>query len=299
MMRLKTKYLFFAFMAIGTFIPGNSLFAQVKIGVFADCQYCNCNASGTRFYRNSLDKLNDCIDEFNSTDDIDFIVGLGDLIDNDFSSYKTVNSILEKAHKTVYNVIGNHDYSVEPQYYNDVPKQLGLIHTYYTVEKEGWKFIFLNGNEITFQSTDKRVLRKADKMVAKLTASKKPNNQKWNGGMSKKQVRWLKNELKSSEKEYLKVVLFCHFPIVLNEMHSLWNNEEILKLINKFDCVKAWINGHDHSGGYIQQNGIHFITMKGMVETESENSFSIISFSEENIKIDAFGRGVDRNLPVR
>ncbi len=298
-MRLKTKYLSFVLMTLGMFLSANSLFAQVKIGVFADCQYCDCDAWGTRFYRNSLDKLNDCVDEFNSTDDIDFIVGLGDLIDRNFSSYKTVNAILEKAHKTVYNVVGNHDYSVDPQYYNDVPKQLGLSHTYYTVEKGGWKFIFLNGNEITFQSTDKKVLRKADKMVAKLTALKKPNNQKWNGGMSKKQVKWLKNELKSSEKEKLKVVLFCHFPIELNEMHSLWNNDEIMKLINKFDCVKAWINGHDHSGGYMQQNGIHFITLKGMVETESENSFSVISFSEENIKIDAFGRGVDRNLPVR
>ncbi len=273
--------------------------AQVKIGVFADCQYCDCDAVGSRYYRNSLTKLTDCISEFNTIDDIEFVVGLGDLIDRNISSFDSVNAILKKSKKEVFNVVGNHDYSVNPDLIESVPVKLGLAGTYYTFKKNGWNFIFLNGNEITFQTTDKKVEKKAAKMVAKLTAENKPNNQKWNGGISKTQMKWLKKELKTSEKENLKVALFCHFPIYPNEIHSLWNDDKVLQLINKYSCVKAWINGHNHAGDYAEQNGIHFITMNGMVETESENSFSVISFTSDKIKIDGYGREQSRNLTVR
>ena len=47
--------------------------AQVKIGVFADCQYCDCETAGTRFYRNALDKLEECVNQFNQTEKIDFV----------------------------------------------------------------------------------------------------------------------------------------------------------------------------------------------------------------------------------
>lgn len=295
---LKSKVIFSVLLIFVAVMSGNMLGAQVKIGVFADCQYCDCNASGSRYYRNSLDKLNACITEFNSVKDLDFIVGLGDLIDRDFSSYKKVNSILQQANAKVYNVVGNHDFSVEPEYFNEVPLQLGLKKNYYSIEKDGWKFIFLNGNEITFQTNDKKVIKQAEKMVSKLTAAKKPNNQEWNGGISKTQFKWLKKELKESEKRSLKVALFCHFPILPNEIHSLWNNDEVLGLIKKFSSVKVWINGHNHAGGYTKINGIHFITMRGMVETESGNSFSVVTFGDTDLRIKAYGREVERVLSV-
>jgi len=296
---MNVKHFYPVILILFLMILGNSLKAQVKIGVFADCQYCDCDESGTRYYRNSLTKLIDCISEFNAIDDVEFVVGLGDLIDRDFVSYEKVNAILKKSKKEVFNVIGNHDFSVEQELIDKVPAKLGLADTYYTFKKNGWNFIFLNGNEITFQTTDKKVEKKAEKMVAKLTAADKPNNQKWNGGISKTQMKWLKKELKKSEKENLKVVLFCHFPIYPNEIHSLWNDDEVLQLINKYNCVKAWINGHNHAGNYVEQNGIHFITMNGMVETESENSFSVITFTLDKIKIDGYGREQNRNLTLR
>ncbi len=296
---MNSKYFVILFFVMAFIVFDSTLFAQVKIGVFADCQYCDCEPAGSRFYRNSLTKLDNCISEFNATCDIDFVVGLGDMIDRDFSSYKNVNDILKKSKNKVYNVIGNHDFSVGPELIAKVPGQLGLSKTYYSIQQNGWNFIFLNGNEITFQTTNKKVHKKAEKMVAKLTAANKPNNQKWNGGISKTQIKWLKKQLKMSEKESLKVVLFCHFPILPDEIHSLWNNDEVFRLINKFSPVRAWINGHNHAGGYERQNGIHFITLQGMVETENENSFSVISFAPDEIKIAGYGREVSRQLLIQ
>jgi len=47
------------------------------------------------------------------------------------------------------------------------------------------------------------------------------------------------------------------------------------------------------------KNGIHFVTQKGMVDTEMENAFSIVSFSEDKIEIDGFGRQQNKILGIK
>ena len=273
--------------------------AQIKIGVFADCQYCDCETAGNRYYRNSLSKLSDCINNFNENKKIDFVIGLGDLIDRDFSSFAKVNSVLEESKKEVFHVTGNHDLSVEKESIDEVPKQLNLKNTYYTFKKKDWQFIFLNGNEITFQSTNPKVVEKAEKMVKQLTAEKKPNNKEWNGGMSNIQLEWMESEIQKAEKKNRKVMLFCHYPLLPFEAHALWNSEEVLAILKKYSCVKAWINGHNHAGNYAMENGIHFITMKGMVDTKNKNAFSIVSLSNERIVVEGVGRETSRSLPLK
>ncbi len=295
----KMKFLIFLSLIFAGTIYSQTSGAQIKIGVFADCQYCDCETAGTRYYQNSLSKLSDCIAEFNNNKKIAFVVGLGDFIDRDFSSFTTVNSILKESKNKVFQVIGNHDLSVDNKFIDAVPKQLNLSKTYYSFHKKGWQFIFLNGNEITFQSTDPKIVEQAEKMIKLLTTENKPNNQKWNGGISKVQLNWLEKELQKAEKDNRKVVLFCHYPLLPFEIHSLWNSEEVLSILNQHDCVKAWINGHNHAGNYVSQNGIHFINLKGMVETENENAFSVISFSEELIELEGFGREETRVLLIK
>jgi hypothetical protein len=62
--------------------------------------------------------------------------------------------------------------------------------------------------------------------------------------------------------------------------------------------VKAYINGHNHKGKYGQKNGIHYLTLKGMVETES-NAYSIIGIFQDRIKVIGYGRETDRVLPIK
>ncbi len=273
-----------------------ALFSQTKIGVFADCQYYDCEPAGTRFYRNSLDKLDKCINQFNSEKKLAFVVGLGDLIDRDFSSFDSVNSILSKSKKEVYHVIGNHDFSVEKAQLENVPGKLNLNETWYSVTKKGWRFIFLNGNEITFHSNVQEILKEAEKISTKLKNEGKPNYYEWNGGIGSAQMEWLDGELQNATDKKQKVAVFCHYPLLPFEAHSLWNSEEVLTILSKFSCVKMYMNGHNHAGNYVFQNGIHFVNLKGMVETENENAFSIISFSDDKIEIEGFGREVSRTL---
>ena len=191
---------------------------------------------------------------------------------------------------------GNHDFEVEKNDLDKVHEKLGFQEPYYSFSKEGWKFIFLNGIEITFNSNDPEVVKQAEKMVNQLVLEKKPNSAIWNGGMSEKQINWLENELQDAEKNKLKVILFCHYPLLPLEAHTLWNSDQVLTIINKYHCVKAWMNGHNHAGNYAHENGIHFINFKGMVDTENENAYSIISLSNDKIDIEGFGREGSRSF---
>lgn len=270
--------------------------AQIKIGVFADCQYCNCETMGSRFYRNSVKKLDECIKQFNRDKKIDFVIGLGDIIDRDFASFDIVNSILSKSKKEVFQVIGNHDLEVEKSFLEQVPSKLNLEKTWYSFSKKGWHFIFLNGNDITFHSNNPEIVNRAKEMTDKLRNEGKPNPHEWNGGIGTEQLEWLDKELKYAENKKLNVAVFCHYPLLPFEAHALWNSEDVLATLAKYNAVKLYMNGHNHAGNYATQNGIHFVNLKGMVETETENAFSVISFSDKQIEIKGFGREESKNL---
>lgn len=276
----------------------NNSNAQVKIGVFADCQYCDCETKGIRFYRNSLQKLNNCISDFNEQE-LDFTVGLGDLIDKDLASYDKVNNILKDSKAKVYHVIGNHDLSVSSNKLDKVPQALNLKNTYYSITKQNWQFIFLNGNEISVHSTNAETVSTAQKILAELTVQKQPNANDWNGGLGQRQIDWLEKQLQTAEKKHRNVVIFCHYPLLPLEAHALWDSKKVLPILQKYNCVKSWINGHNHAGNYVAQDGIHFITMHGMVDTELENAYSVISFNKESIHITGKEREVSRTLSVR
>lgn len=272
--------------------------SQITFGIFADCQYCDCESKGTRYYSNSLEKMQECINEFNKNKNIEFVVGLGDLIDRDFSSFDSVIPILSQSKTKVFHVVGNHDLAVDKELLGDVPKKLNLNKTWYSFTEKDWRFIFLNGIDITFQSKKAGIVKKAEILTAKLKEENKPNFQKWNGGIGKKQLRWMEKQLKKAQKKQQKAMLFCHYPIVPFDSHSLWNAEEVLRILKRYNSAKCWINGHNHEGNYTFSEGIHFLNLKGMVETENTNAFSIIKITGNKIEVDGFGNEQDRILTV-
>jgi predicted phosphodiesterase len=295
-MKLKIKFLTLFFMAVMTNNLNTN--AQLRLGVFADCQYCDCEPMGSRFYRSSPEKLRESIGQFNREKNLAFAVGLGDLIDRNFSSFDTLQPILEQSVHKIYNIPGNHDFEVEKEKLKKVQEALGLAKTYYTIEKDDWHLVFLNGNEITFNSLNPEIVDEAEKILAELKAAEKPNSYEWNGGMSRQQISWLDQQLEAAQNKNQKAAIFCHYPLLPFEAHALWNAEEVLKVLKKYNHVKLWLNGHNHKGNYTKQHGIHFLTVKAIVETENENAFSIFTFSEDKIEIEGFGREPDRELVI-
>lgn len=266
-----------------------------SIGVIADCQYCADPGKGVRKYAASESKLSKCVDHFNSMD-LDYVVHLGDFIDRDIKSFDVVSPIYNQLNMPKYHVLGNHDFSVLEREKKDIPKILGLPSKYYDFEVKGWRFIILDGNDVSFHAypEDSEEFRKATDYYEKNEIT----SPKWNGAIGKKQISWLNNVLQNATKAGEKVVLYCHFPLFPENVHNLWNAREIMEIIENYSCVKAYMNGHNHEGNYGSKEGIHYLTLKGMVDTD-ETSLAVIHLNADHLKVTGFGREEDRVMKLR
>jgi len=267
----------------------------MKFGVIADAQYRDSEPAGTRFYRSSTLKLEQATASFKE-DSVDFIINLGDLIDGDFNSFEKVIQIIESPGIPVYHVAGNHDFAVEPGLKNKIPV-LQTKKGYYSVSKEGFRFIFLNGNEISiYASENKRKIKYAEDLINSMKEKSEINAIEWNGGISNKQLNWLNDQIDKAASENEKVIIICHFPLFPENVHNLLNYNEVLALLKKKDNIAACFHGHNHHGNYGVFNSIHFITFQGMVETENSNSYGIVELYQDRMVIKGYGREPGRTL---
>ena len=261
-----------------------------SFGLIADVQYCDCDPAGNRYYRSSLTKLEEAVISFR-IDSPAFVVNLGDIIEKDFASYKAVYNILDTAGFKIYHTTGNHDYSVEPRLKKRIPPLQSNKEGYYSFNYDNYRFIILNGNELsTYATNNKSVIKDANDYIMKLKNEEEINGLDWNGGMSSKQLLWLVNQLNAASKNNEKVFIMCHFPVYPVNEHNLLNYSDVLTILEGNNNIIAWFSGHNHAGNYGNFNKIHFITMRGMVDTENANSFALIEVYKNKIWIKGSGR---------
>ncbi len=265
-----------------------------SFGIFTDVHYCDCDVEGTRYYRMSADKLRKALNSFKA-DSVSFVVNLGDLIDRDYKSYRTVMDIIDSSGLKVYHLTGNHDYSVESGYRKRLPLPQPSKEGYYSFVKDNFRFIALNGNEIsTYATTNKNIIRQAENYISALRDSGNMNAINWNGGISAKQLGWLKSQLDESVLKNEKVFILCHFPIFPASDYNLLNYKDVLRTIASYKNIVACFSGHNHAGGYGNFRQIHFVTMKGMIEGPITGSFARIDVYWNKIWI--VGSGGEKNL---
>ncbi len=289
--------LFFAFEITNPFflqVAGEGLNKQSKklfsFGLIADVQYADIDKIGKRDYRGSLNKLKYGVDEFNRHN-LSFVVNLGDMIDQDYISFDKPLNIINELKAPVYHVVGNHDFSVDDQFKKEVRKRLNNKRGYLEFRKGNFEFIVLDGTDLSTFATKEgsSQFKIASEYYEKIKDTGANNAYTWNGGIGKKQFKWLKEKLKKANKSGRRVILFCHWPLLPENGTQLWNNKEVLRLIDNYDCVVAWIAGHHHAGGYENKGGIHYLTLKGMVEAVSETSFGIVDVYPHKLIIRGYG----------
>lgn len=262
----------------------------IAFGLIADVQYCDCEPAGSRFYRNSTHKLREALQSLKK-DSAEFIINLGDLIDHGFHSFKPVLELIDSAGIKVYHCAGNHDYSVESKHKRKLPIDLHGRKGYYSFINRDFRFIVLNGNDMSLYSSNRRSsFREAESYLKSLMDAGGINAVNWNGGIGSGQIRWLADQLDDAAAGGQKVLIFCHFPLFPENIHNLLNYKEVVPVLEKYNNIIAWFNGHNHAGNYGNLNRIHFITMKGMVETESEGSCGLIEVFSNKICITGYGR---------
>ena len=236
-----------------------------EFGLVADIQYASKADVGQRSYRASIAKLRPCVAEFNR-EPLAFAVSLGDLIDgNGEASLADLRAVLDTLKPLVFpmrHVIGNHCLAVErPQ----LLSELALSSAYYTFARPGWRFIVLDGMDVSSKTPP------GSPEAAEYADYLKVNSglASYNGAVGKRQLAWLRSALSDSRLAGERVVLFVHHPLLEASSDPgllLWNAAEVRQLLEESGNVVACFNGHDHRGGYGQKSGIHYVTLAGMVE---------------------------------
>ncbi|MGB3585141.1 MAG: metallophosphoesterase [Tunicatimonas sp.] len=269
-----------------------------SFGVIADVQYCDCPPTEVRFYRKSTDKLEECLTMLNKQD-LAFTLDVGDLIDRDYPSFEIILQEYQQAKAQIYRTLGNHDYSVEPEWLADVPKRIGLPASgYYDFVHDNWRFIVLNGTEVSTYAhpPGSEAFQQAEKLMEELEKEGKSWAKPWNAGVSNQQLRWLEQRLKKARRANQKVIVMGHYPLYPEDPHNLWNAEEVITALEQSGNVMAYFNGHNHAGNYGQKKGIHYLNFKGMVDTPDQNTFAAVHVHTDHLQVQGFGREDSREL---
>jgi alkaline phosphatase len=283
------KNLRLAFLLVCVLIFRDTISAQtLSFGMFTDVHYAAIPDNGTRKYSQSLDKVNQCIDSMNHQK-VSFLIELGDFKDMPVSADSTAAlgylKIIETAFSSFkgdrYHVLGNHDEDCisKEQFYSIARNShIKNQNTWYAFKKGGYQFVVLDA---CFDS----IGRPYDK-----------GNFKWyDTNIPTVELKWLEQELKQSK---LPVVIFVHQPLNGTTKVSVSNGKLVRSIMEKSKKVKCVFKGHEHKGGYEQINGIHYYTLKGLIEGDfpASNSFAIVTLSKGKIHIKGFGNAVTQDL---
>jgi predicted phosphodiesterase len=270
-----------------------------KIGIISDCQYCNCDVKWDRHYKKAPQRLKEAIAILNK-DSLNYTIHLGDFIDKNFKSLDRILPLWKKLKSPSYHVLGNHDFEVKDSLKAAVIKKLDLKRRYYSFVEEDWRFIVLDGNDLSFHGALTIAKKKQTDSIFNLLKDKElPYLKKWNGALSSDQLTWVKEELDFAVKNNQKVGFYCHFPIFPIDQHNLWNRDQFLSVIKPYKNVKIFFNGHNHEGAYQMENNVHYLTFKGMVDTQKTSAFAKVKFNKDTITIEGFYREPSRQLAIK
>ena len=269
----------------------------LQIGIISDPQYCHCSPQNTRFYPQSLGKLKTAIDTIN-TYKPDFVITLGDITDRYDQDLDSILPIYSSLQSPYYFLLGNHEFEyIEDSAKKYIVSKLDMPDYYYSFVKNNWRFLVLDGTELQTFTIPLHPELKEEGDSIRLSVAGAPNAAEWNGGISKKQQNWIRQQLTEAYLSKQEVIVFCHFP-VNPDGHSknLWNSQDIIDILDSYPNLVAYIAGHYHPGNYVFKSGKHYLTHKGMVETESNNSFSVLSIYPGKMIQNGYGLNQDRSF---
>jgi hypothetical protein len=272
----------------------------VRLGLVADPQYADIDTWNTRFYRQSIDKLSEAIDAFNSQK-LHACVNLGDLIDKQWASYDTIFEPIKRSVHPFYHVLGNHDFDLMDEYKSQVPHRLGMPRRYYHTSVGSWVLAFLDTTDVSLfaQPSEQPEYAVAEKQLQGLKDHGAKHAQTWNGAVGSKQMEWLQQICRTASERQHRVIIFSHHPIYPDNAHNVWNSEQLLAFVEKNRTIVAWLNGHNHAGNFGMFNDIPFVTLHGMVETKDTNAYATLDLLSDRIVVTGYGREPSREIRLR
>jgi manganese-dependent ADP-ribose/CDP-alcohol diphosphatase len=272
----------------------------LSFGLITDLQFADVPPAGERHYRESPEKLKAAI-AWLAEKNLPFTLHLGDLIDRDFESFDQILPLFEALGHPVHHLLGNHDYEVAEAQKQGVARKLGMPADYYSFSRSRVRFVMLDTNEVSLYKhpAGSPESLAAEKILLALQARKAPGGKKWNGGLSASQLAWLDGQLAEADAAGQVAIVCGHHPLLPAESHQAWNADEVLAVIDRHPSLRAYFNGHNHTGAELVRNGVPFITFKSILQKPGITAYSVIRLFADRLEIEGQGREQSRTLALR
>ncbi len=285
----------FMMMAAAAMLGGCASTARpVRFAVVADVQYADKDTAMGRYYRAGIEGLSRFVEAANKHSP-DFAIQIGDIIDGGDHAAEEMDQVLAVYDRLVcrhYHVVGNHDFNGLAR--AAVLSRLKLDSAFYSFEVRGVRFIVLDMLDLGVQggwAKDSEAYRRSEAMLNELAACGQGNAQAYNGGVGQGQLAWLDAELSAAHQKKQDVIIFGHLPLVPEtDKHIAWNAAAIREVLERYGCVRAYIGGHHHAGGYVRQQGIHYLTLPAMVDDPAGVTWAMMSLYPDRLEIRGSGR---------
>ncbi|NQT51497.1 metallophosphoesterase [bacterium] len=248
----------------------------LTIGLFTDSHYADRAPGGSRHYRDSAAKLTDFVATMNPLRP-SFCIVLGDFVDKgntlaDERAYlKHIQAIYARLDGPRHYVIGNHDVTTFTK--DQFVALTGIPAPHYAFDAGPCRCIVLDAN------------------YRKDFSPYCAGNFKWTEAtVPPDEQRWLADQLARTTRPAL---VFVHQQLDdERSAHGVKNGHDVRRILERSGKVKAVFQGHNHRGGHRIIEGIHYFTMRAMVEGPgaANNAYALARVSPEGVAIRGYGK---------
>lgn len=247
---------------------------MLRIGLMTDLHYADKQPAGSRYYRETLEKIAAASGQLSEAR-LDFLVELGDFIDAadavdvELGYLKTIAKPFAEICDDRHYVLGNH--CVDTLTKEEFLGTVGQEKSYYSFDRGNFHFVVLDA---CYRTDGKPYGRK---------------NSVWtDANIPAEELEWLAEDLKQSKK---KTIVFAHQRLDNEGSHAVNNSPAVRKILEQSGRVAAVFQGHSHANDYHQINGIHYCTLRAMIEQSGleNNGFAILEIDANGgLKIEGF-----------
>jgi len=238
----------------------------VRFGLFTDVHHADKPELGTRYYRESLSKLEEGLAAFRKSR-MEFVVCLGDLVDA-AKTAELERSLVAQAMRLIggtqipaHFVVGNHCVqTLSKQQFLAEAKQKS---SYYSFTIRGTHFVVLDAcyrkDGVSYDA----------------------------GNFDCKDTEIPLGERALLEKDLASatgpVVVFVHQRLDVEDVHAVASAREVRRVFEGCGKVAAVFQGHSHQNDYREINGIHYCTMRAVIEGSgaANNGYSVVTVEQD------------------
>ena len=278
--------------ALAVSLPAYAQAPLLRFGVVTDIHYADTDAAGARSYRESDDKLAECVQVLNAKGAA-FLVELGDFKDQDkapdeartLKYLEAIESVFAGFTGPRYHVLGNHDMdSLSKTQFLAAAPNTGIVPNAarYSFLSGGVRFLVLDANH------------KGD------GSDYDHGNFDWtDANIDAPQVAWLANTLRASAEP---VIVLVHQQLDGTGDYYVKNAAEVRAVLEKSGRVIAVLQGHRHEGAFNTINGIPYFTVRGLVEGAGvwNSAYAIVDVMPDlEVRVWGYRRAETRSFKAR